>query len=426
MNELDRKNAPEFKAIERIEYIKAQEQKLANGIPLYVIDAANLELVRIDIIFEAGEWNQVLPMQANYTISMLCEGSIFHTAEQIAEKLDFLGSYVYYNSQKHNACITVYSLNKYLEETVQLIEEIIKSPLFPENEFNTFNNKRKQQYIIDGQKVEVMAQKQFQRSLFGTSHPYGVIPELSDFENINIGHLQEFHTKHFTSATCKIVVSGKVTEAHVKLIERHFGDSGWGSGLAIEQPHHQICTDPRRAYNIPREGSVQCAMRIGKITINKLDPDFHYLGVVNMILGGYFGSRLMSNIREEKGYTYGIGSGVVSQLTAGYFTVVSEVGKNVVNDALKEVYKEIERLQNELVPEGELTLVKNYMMGTILRNFDGPFALSDAFKGILEYNLGYDYFDAMVDVVKNITPRQIMQQACKHLDINEMHEIIAG
>lgn len=423
---LDRKKEPEFKVIEKIDFVKAEKRALVNGIPVYIINAGEHELMKVDIIFEAGEWTQKMPMLSYSVISMLCEGSLFHSAEEIADKLDFLGSYIYYNTQKHTASITIYSLHKHLDETLQLIEEVIKYPLFPEKEFETFNNKRKQQFIIDSQKVELMAQKHFCKALFGDKHPYGMYPELEDFDRINPSNIRSFHAQHFIAENCKIIIAGKIDESHILLLNRYFGDIDWEKLFILPSAEHKIIPAKEHRIVIEKKDALQSAIRIGKITINKYDPEFPKLQIVNTILGGYFGSRLMTNIREEKGYTYGIGSGLLSYKNAGYFVIASEVGKNVTQEAVKEVYYEIERLQNELVPEKELEVVRNYMMGNLLRNFDGPFALSDTLKTILEYNFGYEYFETYVETLKNITPNQIQSIAVKHLDKNSLYEIIAG
>jgi zinc protease len=423
---LDRKLEPVFKVIDKIEIVKADKKTLSNGIPVYAINAGEHELVKVDIIFDAGEWMQKTPMLSYSVVSMLCEGSLFHNAEEIAEKFDFLGSYIYYNTQKHTATITIYSLQKHLEETLQLIEEIIKYPLFPEKEFETFNNKRKQQYTIDSQKVELIAQKHFCRALFGNEHPYGMYPELDDFDKITTMNIRSFHAQYFIAENCKIIIAGKINESHILLLNRYLGDIDWQKLFVQPILSHKIKSSTQKQIIVEKKDAVQSAIRIGKMTINKFDPDFPKLQIVNTILGGYFGSRLMSNIREDKGYTYGIGSGLVSYKNAGYFVIASEVGKNVTFDAIKEVYLEIEKLQTELVSENELEVVRNYMLGNVLRNFDGPFALSDTLKTILEYDLGYEYFETFVETLKSITPNQIKSIAVKHLEKSSLYEIIAG
>jgi zinc protease len=423
---LDRTLEPTFKVINKIDFVKAEKRSLGNDIPVFAINAGEHELVKVDIIFDGGEWFQQMPMIAYSVASMLCEGSLFHTAEEIADKLDFLGSYIYYNTQKHSSSITIYSLQKHLEETLQLIEEMIKYPLFPDREFETYNSKRKQQFTIDSQKVEVIAQKNFSRALFGNKHPYGMYPELEDFDKINTNNIRSFHAQHFIAENCKIIIAGKLEESHIELLQRYFGDIDWQKMFTTTSINHPITASVKKQIVIERKDAVQSAIRIGKVTINKFDPDFPKLQIVNTILGGYFGSRLMTNIREEKGYTYGIGSGLVSYKNAGYFVIASEVGKNVAKEAIKEVYFEIERLQRELVPENELEVVKNYMMGNLLRNFDGPFALSDSLKSILEYDFGYEYFEKYVATIKSITAKDIKAIAIKHLEIETLYEIIAG
>jgi len=423
---LDRKIEPLFKVIDKIDFVKTDKQLLGNGIPVYAINEGEHELVKIDIIFEAGEWVQKIPMLSYTVVSMLCEGSTFHTAEEIAEIFDFLGSYIYYNTQKHSATITIYSLHKHLEETLQLIEEIIKYPLFPEKEFETFNNKRKQQYVIDSQKVELMAQKYFCRAIFGNAHPYGMYPELKDFDKINTNNIRAFHSQYFIAENCKIIIAGKIDDSHLLLLDRYLGDIDWQKLVVPTPANHVIIPSDDKQLTIEKKDAVQSAIRIGKQTINRYDPDFPKFQIVNTILGGYFGSRLMSNIREEKGYTYGIGSGLVSYKNAGYFVITSEVGKNVTQEAIKEVYFEIERLKTELVSDNELEVVRNYMMGNLLRNFDGPFALSDTLKTILEYDFGYDYFETYIKTLKSITPKQIKSIAVNHLEKSSLYEIIAG
>jgi predicted Zn-dependent peptidase len=148
--------------------------------------------------------------------------------------------------------------------------------------------------------------------------------------------------------------------------------------------------------------------------------------VVSTILGGYFGSRLMANIREDKGYTYGIGSNIISKLHAGHFYISTEVGADVTNQALTEIYKEIALLRDELVADEELELVKNYLTGTFLRSIDGAFSLAQKFTGVYFYNLGYDYYTKYIDTLKNITPENIKDFACKYLQEEDLYELVVG
>ena len=171
---------------------------------------------------------------------------------------------------------------------------------------------------------------------------------------------------------------------------------------------------------------MQSAIRIAKRTIGKSHHDFAKLHVVNTILGGYFGSRLMSNIREDKGYTYGIGSFVAPQKHDSYFGISTEVGADVSQKAINEIYKELESLRTELVSEEELNLVKSYLMGELLKSVDGPFSVAERWKGIILFDLDKSYFDNLVNTILNITPIEVRDIAERYLGSNDMYEVLVG
>lgn len=427
MTQLNRQSEPSYTEITHIPIIEPQKSKLDNGIEIFSISAGDQELMKIDFVFDAGEWKQQNRLVAGTTNLMLSEGTKSFTSEQLAEGFDFLGTYAYYQTGKHHNIVTIYTLNKYLEDTLKYVEELIKHPIFPERELQVYTTKKKQQYLIENEKVEVLAQKEFAKTLFGTQHPYGNIAEANDFDLLDKNNLIEFHKTQYHAENCYIVVAGKVEDKHIKLINKYFGSNDWSNNTQNNNQKNVILK-PSDLFKVivPKKDAVQSAIRIGKLLVNKPHPDYTKLQILNTVLGGYFGSRLMTNIREDKGYTYGIGSGIVSQREAGYFVIVSQVGKDVCSAAIEEVYKELEKLRNELIPEQELQLVKNYMLGTMLRNFDGPFAQSDSFKTIKEYNLSYDYYKNFIKTIQSITPKELRELANTYFQQDSMYEITAG
>jgi predicted Zn-dependent peptidase len=221
------------------------------------------------------------------------------------------------------------------------------------------------------------------------------------------------------------MVSGKVTDNTLQLIEKHFGCIPPAAQIDAGSIHHKPLTQTGK-FLIEKQDALQSAIRIGKMLFNKSHSDYIGMLVLNTVFGGYFGSRLMSNIREDKGYTYGIGSAVVSFLHAGYFTISSEVGTEVTQSAIKEIYYELERIQSELISNSELTRVRNYMLGAFLRSIDGPFALADRFKAIYFYGLDYEYYDRYIETIKTITPAELRNLANKYLRKDEMIELVVG
>lgn len=427
MKQLQRSIPPTFRTLKPIRFSQPKKHIFPNSIPLYSIHAGEEDIVKIDILFEAGDWHQHQALVASSVVALLQEGSARYTAEEIAEKLDFLGSYMYTSTSKHTATISVYCLNKHFEETMMIVEDVIKNPLFPEQKLQTYIQKKYQQYSIEAQKVEVISQKKFTEILFGNLHPYGISAEPENFLALRQDICKSFHKEYYNSDNCKIVIAGNVKSMHIDTLKELFGKKRWNVREIIhELPEYISTPHTEKKHYFPKEDAVQSAIRVGKMLINKYNPDYPALQVLNTILGGYFGSRLMSNIREDKGYTYGIGSGIVSHRTAGYFVIASQVGKDVCIHALNEVYFELKRLRTETIPYDELETVRNYMLATIARNFDGAFALSDSYKTLLEYNLGIDYYKRFWNTVHTIQASELKHLANTYLDEGSMYEIIAG
>ncbi|MBI3501799.1 MAG: insulinase family protein [Bacteroidetes bacterium] len=421
---IDRIHAPAINEIKKAELIRASEFHLKNNIPVYHIKAGTQNLVKIEILFPAGMWQQPAPLVGSAASSMLQEGTSKHSAKAIAETVDYYGAFLETEITHDFAQVGIYSLNKHLEKVLPVVEEIISDSIFPEEEWKVYVQNKKQKFIVNNQKVSMVARKKFAELLFGNNFPYGHNVTEEDFNKLKREDAYNFYKKFYTANDILIVAAGNVTDKTFQLIEKYFGNFILKTGN--EKPETAKVKTQKGETVITKEGAIQSAIRMGKILFTKPHEDYLGMLVLNTVFGGYFGSRLMSNIREDKGYTYGIGSAVVSFTHEGYFTISTEVGAEVTKDALKEIYFELNRIQNELIPEDELSLVRNYMLGTFLRSIDGPFALADRFKGIYFHNLGYDYYDRYVETIKSITPQQLQHLANKYLKKEEMIELVVG
>lgn len=426
MHTLDRNTQPAYHPIEKIDILKAVQHQLKNDVPLHIINEGTQDVIRIDFYFTAGSWYQEKPLIAMATNAMLNEGTKNLTSAQIAEKLDFYGAFLQPHAEKHTACISLYTLKKHFPKTIEIVEDIIKNSIFPEKEFDTYIQKRKQQFIVDDTKVEVLARRKFNEILFGSNHPYGQAADLEDFDNLTTEELICFHKKLYAASNCEIIISGKVDDKDIELVDNHFGGNDWNRPTIFEKKTFEIDSSEQKNHIVLKDDAVQSAIRMGKVLFNKLHPDFMGMQILNTIFGGYFGSRLMTNIREDKGYTYGIGSGIISLRDSGYLTIASEVGVDVCKDAVKEIYVEMAKLRDELIPEEELSRVKNYILGQMLHKFDGPFSLADSFWSIHEYHLDYSYFDKYIKTVREITAEDLNKLANKYLKQESILEAIAG
>ena len=423
---MDRTIQPEIQPLKNFHIQTPVRTTLPNGIPLTVINAGEQEVVRMDVLFSGGRWQQSQKLQALFTNRMLREGTTKYTAATIAEKLDYYGSWLELSSSSEYAYITVYSLNKYLAKTLEVVESMIKEPLFPQKELQTILDTNIQQYLVNTSKVDFLAHRSLLKSLYGEQHPCGKIVMEEDYHTITPEVLREFYERHYHSGNCSIFLSGKVTDDIISRVTDIFGIPFGQYQLQMPKSSFPFAAIPEKRIFTEREDAMQSAVKMGCTTITREHPDYPKLRVLMTLFGGYFGSRLMSNIREDKGYTYGISAGVVFYPDSGLLIVSTETDNEYVEPLIQEVYHEIDRLHQEPVSADELRMVRNYMLGEMCRSYESPFSLSDAWIFIATSGLKDDYFARSLQAVNEITPAEIQDLAQRYLCKETLKEVIAG
>ncbi len=424
MNNLQRIQPPVF-PVEKVVIPEAGALRLNNGVPVYLIEAGTEDIMRIEFIFRAGQVKEHLPLLSSTCNMMLSEGSLNYTSEELNGLLDYYGVFLHQSAEKDTAGIVLFFLNKHIEKVLELSREILFRPVFPEQELGALMKKRLHWYLVNREKVQNIAMDQFFESVFGKNHPYGYQVSEHDFENISPSHLADFHSRYYNPDTMAIVISGKIHNQTAKLLNSYFGYDN-ASEIKKEEPFNVLKGSELKKFHINKPGTVQNAIRIGSSTINKRHPDYPGLKVLDSILGGYFGSRLMKNIREEKGFTYGISSSLSSLDLSGYKVISTEVGQKNSKNAIEEIYKEIKLLQTVPVEKDEMAVVRNYMSGEMVRMFDGPFALAESFKSAWEFGLDNRYFHSLSEKIRTIEPDEIIELARKYYNIDELYEITVG
>lgn len=423
---MDRTIQPEIQPLKNFHIQTPVRTTLPNGIPLTVINAGEQEVVRMDVLFSGGRWQQSQKLQALFTNRMLREGTTKYTAATIAEKLDYYGSWLELSSSSEYAYITVYSLNKYLAKTLEVVESMIKEPLFPQKELQTILDTNIQQYLVNTSKVDFLAHRSLLKSLYGEQHPCGKIVMEEDYHTITPEVLREFYERYYHSGNCSIFLSGKVTDDIISRVTDIFGIPFGQYQLQMPKSSFPFAAIPEKRIFTEREDAMQSAVKMGCTTITREHPDYPKLRVLMTLFGGYFGSRLMSNIREDKGYTYGISAGVVFYPDSGLLIVSTETDNEYVEPLIQEVYHEIDRLHQDPVSAEELRMVRNYMLGEMCRSYESPFSLSDAWIFIATSGLKDDYFARSLQAVNEITPAEIQDLAQRYLCKETLKEVIAG
>jgi zinc protease len=424
---LNRKEPPQFVKITNVALPKIEQTQLDNGIPVYITKGGTQEVVGIDLIFDAGTYQQPALLVASATNNMRTEGTTSLTAAQIAEKIEFYGAHLNSDTNFHYSALSLFTVRRHLPHTLAVMCDVVKNPTFPEKEFGIYIQKRKQNYLIELSKVEVQASYKFTESLWGQKHPYGVSAKPKDFDNLTVEQLKSFHHENFHAGNCKIFVSGMVNDETINLINQYFGGNDWFRDIRPETvtvPEIQASTE--KLVLIHKDDAMQAALRVGKRLFNKLHPDYLGMQVLNTVFGGYFGSRLMSNIREDKGYTYGINSQNVSFLKGGYLAIASNVDTNKWQEAVNEILFEMKRLREELIPAQELELVRNYMMGDMLGSFNGIFEAAGIYRRNILYGLDDTFFQNYASTVNNITAEELQRLANLYLTEVDLYIVVAG
>lgn len=400
---------------------------LPNGIPLNVLNAGESDVVRFDLLIEGGRWQQTQLLQALFVNRMLREGTRRFTSTEIAEKLDYYGAWLDLSSASEYAYVTLYSLNKYLPETLDLLESIVKEPLFPEKELGIIINNNIQQFLVNSSKVDFLAHRELVKNVFGEHHPCGQLVQEDDYRRINPAVLSEFYQRYYHSNNCSIYLSGKVTDDCLRRVEQLFGSEPFGKDFRKpEKKEYVPMASVEKRVFIERSDALQSAVRMGMLSLDRHHPDYLKARVLVTLFGGYFGSRLMSNIREEKGYTYGISAGIMPYPGQGMLAISAEAANEFVEPLIAEVYHEIDRLQNELVSAEELSMVKNYMLGEMCRSYESAFSLADAWIFVQTSGLQDSYFTEALNAVKTVNPLEIRELAGRYLCKENLKEVVSG
>lgn len=419
---LDRSESLDFKEIHLPKFIQPKIICLSNGLEVYFMEGGTQDLCRLDLVFHAGTKNQTKPLVAAICNAMLFEGTNKKNGTEIHESIDFYGAYTQLDVNADRSFVSLYTMNTYFDKVVPIFIDAIKNAIFPESEFKILLEQRKQSHHINSEKVEFEARRIFFNTLFD-NHPYGKSASLDDYDVISRQDLLDFHEQFYKSADLKIYISGLLPSNSQFILEEYLGTWKLKKSPIYEQ--YQPSINNSKKY-INRFGALQSAIRIGRVCFNSRHDDYHKFKFLSVVLGGYFGSRLMSNIREEKGLTYGIGAICIHQEESGYFCISTQVKAEGTKVALKEIYKELRRLREMLIPDEELDLVKNYIKGQILKSSDGPFAQCNLLKNMHIQNVGFEFYDTYFELLNNLNANELRDLANQYLKEEDLCEIVVG
>lgn len=397
---------------------------LSNGVPVYIIKGGTQDVLRIDLLVRGGYSIQERPLQALFTNRMLSEGTSDYKAEEISRLLDYYGAWIEMYSLQECNRITLYTLGRYLEPMLDMLESMVKRPLFPSENLETIRANNKAFYHINSRKVDVVAQRHFEKAIWGENHPLGHIVCAEDYDAITEELLRKYHSLYYGSQSMAFFISGNVDDKCVAAIEKRFGDI-WGSNENIDFAVAPPVSVPG-ASKVKINGVLQSGIRVGRMVMDTSHPDFHRFRFLTVILGGYFGSRLMSNIRERNGYTYHIEAEIDAYGCRNAFMISTETDNEYVEPLLAEVDKELKRLRDEYVPKEELELVRNYTLGELCREYEGVLPKAEVFISLWLSGQPFEAVNDYLDTVCSVSQTELRSLAQEYLSPEQMSQIVVG
>jgi len=397
---------------------------LDNQVPVYAMNAGAQDVVMVEWVFDAGNWYDKQPMVAATTNFLIKNGTTSKSAYQINDFFEFHGAYLNRSCYNETASITLHCLSKHLETLLPVVREIIETSIFPEQELAIYIQNQKQRLSVNLQKCDFIANRLIDEYLFGINHPYGTYSNAEDYDALNTDVIKAFYKQYYLNGSCKIFVAGKMPTGYESMLNKAFGTLPLHADAPVVVEHPVVTASQKKVEIINDENGVQGAIRMARPFPNRHHPDFQKAHVLNTLFGGFFGSRLMSNIREDKGYTYGIHSYFQNHVHASAWMISTEAGRDVCAATIAEVIKEMELLRNEPVDKEELDLVRNYMIGSLLGDLDGPFQLIGRWKNYVLNGLDENYFYKSIETIKSVTPEELQRLANTYLQPEDFYELV--
>lgn len=404
-------------------------ERLGNGCPVALFRDPSFDILRLDFVFEAGSAYQPRPLVASAALQLFSEGTRHRSAQAVADFLDQRGIVVSKDTDMVSSCVTVYTLKRYATELLPLLKELLTEPAFDAVEFERFRDKKRQQLREGLQKTPNVAQALFYETLYGSAHPMGRHAVPDDADRLSLEEVRRFFARRFDLGQARMTLSGNFDDATWHCFADTFGTAtGQAEPLDWLSPEALAALPkPAAVRRQALDGAVQSTLRVGRLLPWRWDdPRYCDFQVLNTLLGGYFGSRLMSNIREEKGYTYGIYSQCRLSRGSTAFCITADVGGDVTDAALDEVYAEVQRLCDEPVAEEELTLVKNYMIGDFIRSIDGMLERAERYRSMQAACLSERFTEQLLQAIDTVTPDRLQAVANEVLQRKELSEIVVG
>ncbi|MBA3578833.1 MAG: insulinase family protein [Gemmatimonadaceae bacterium] len=403
---------------------------LAGGARLLVAEVAKLPIVSVTVVIAAGAESDPAGKEglAQLTARAMVEGTSSSSALALAGRIEKLGGVIDSDAGWDSARINLTCLSKHLEESLDVLGEILTSPSFPENELDRLRDERLAEIEQIRSEPRGLAEEAFTEFVYTAGERYALPPggtreSVSALSRQDVAH---HHAGLYSPGNASIVIAGDVSLGDAaRMIDRAM--SGW-TGATRKRAYVSAAPAPAgpRALLVEKGGAAQSELRIGHAGIPRSHPDYFPFSIMNAALGGVFSSRINLNLREKHGYTYGAHSIIDWRKAAGPFVVSTAVGTDVTADAAREVLGELERIREEEISTDELSLVVSYLQGVFPIRYESTAAIAGALANLVTYDLPEDYYDTYRDRVGAVTTADALRAAREHIRPEALRMVVVG
>jgi predicted Zn-dependent peptidase len=418
---LNRKFAPPFQKTLSLSLPRPVEVTLSSGVKIFLVQGIQQNVAKIEVVFGAGKWFEPKTGLSHFTATLLEKGTRTKTAEEIANTLDYYGASLEIHAGFDFVSVSLYALMTQWSNVFPVFLEIITDPSFPEKEWNLTKDIFLQNLKVNNEKTSYRASALIRARVFGEGHPYGSSVEEEHVHSITPSDFHDFFKTAFNVHS--IYGVGNFTMAEIESMKQGFQSL---PARAASSSRHVHPPDAAPAQYVKKVGSLQSSIRLGKRSPLKKDPDYFDLQIFNHLLGGFFGSRLMKNIREEKGLTYGIHSSLNTFVRDGFFVIGADVNKVNLEFAITEIRRELRNLRDHAVDGQELELAKNHFIGSLQADMANLFSVIEKIKNIQLHHLPQRYYQDLFNRVDRVGPEDILRIAAKYFQDDTLFEVAVG
>lgn len=424
---LNRSIPPSVNEFTKLTIPKPETRILDNGIKTVVLNQGDDEVNNILLLWDNGLCELENQSALKLLTATLNEATDSRSGEEIASELEFNGSWLSVKAHDHHTSVSLHSLNSRLPHVLPVLTDIIKNPAFPQDIIDVKRRKLLSTLELNMQKVGFVASTMIKQQIYGIAHPLAKNDTEDSIKSVTRDEIVRLHHSIFMSASPIVFISGKIDKNTEKLITDALETLEFdnkGCNRIIIKPMDPDFSIMDNVRTMPDK--LQTAVNIAIPAIPRQHPDYDMLRIAVTALGGYFGSRLMASIREEKGYTYGISSGLLGTREGAYIGISCECANEYARPVIEEVKKEINRLSEEPIDDNELATVRRYLQSSLASTLDNPFNIIDYYIKKHIVGIPDGYFYRQQAALMEATPEKIRLITQRYMNPDKMFTALAG